>query len=60
MDIALFRAIKARLLRNETESVVLEAERRIQLTLDLLDQETMSKEGIALIITQVKSEDKWN
>lgn len=56
MEISTFRAIKAKLLRNQPSHVVEESERRIQVVLDLLDQETLSKEAMAVIISQVKSE----
>lgn len=56
MEISTFRAIKAKLLRNQPNLIQIEVDRRIQLILDLLDSEVMSEEGIALVIAQVISE----
>lgn len=56
MEISTFRAIKAKLLRNQPSLIQIEVDRRIQLILDLLDSEVMSEEGIALVIAQVISE----
>lgn len=53
MDIATFRAIKTKLLRNLTPEQQAEAEKRISYTLSILRQETMSEEAVALIITDV-------
>lgn len=50
MDIATFRAIKTKLLRNLTSEQQTEAERRISYTLSILRQETMSEEAVAVII----------
>lgn len=51
MDIATFRITKARMLEQVPSHFHPMIEERIQLTLDLLDQETMSRETIATIIT---------
>lgn len=53
MDIATFRAIKTKLLRNLTPEQQVEAEKRISYTLSILRQETMSEEAVAIIITDV-------
>ena len=54
MDIMTFRAYKEKMLANKPKLVQEIANRRIQLTLDLLDTETMSVEGLALIIAQTE------
>jgi len=52
MDIATFRQMKDRMLDKLTDSEQRQAaEIRIAYTLKILNQETMSKEAIALIIT---------
>lgn len=52
MDIATFRQMKDRMLDKLTNSEQRQAaEIRINYTLKILNQETMSKEAIALIIT---------
>ena len=52
MDIATFRQMKDRMLDKLTDSEQRQAaETRIAYTLKILNQETMSKEAIALIIT---------
>lgn len=44
------------MLSQKSEEVQSEANRRIQLVLDLLGTEVMSVEGLAIIISQVQSE----
>ena len=56
MDIMTFRAYKEKMLASKPKLVQEIANRRIQLTLDLLDTETMSVEGLALIISHVDYE----
>ena len=56
MDILLFRSHKNKMLSQKSEEVQSEANRRIQLVLDLLGTEVMSVEGLAIIISQVQSE----
>lgn len=52
MDIATFRQMKDRMLDKLTDSEQRQAaEIRIAYTLKILNQETMSKEAVALIIT---------
>lgn len=58
MDIMTFRAYKERMLANKPKEVKEEACKRIQLTLDLLDTETMSVEGLAIIIAQTEYTNK--
>lgn len=54
MDIALFRATKERLLASLSAEHRALAETHIQYTLNILQQETMSREAIAIIITYTK------
>ena len=56
MDIITFRAYINDILKNEPPHIVAESKRVIQLTLDLLDQETISHEGIAIIVALVKKD----
>lgn len=56
MDIITFRAYINDILKNEPPHIVAESKRVIQLTLDLLDQETISREGIAIIVALVKKD----
>jgi hypothetical protein len=53
MDIMTFRSYIEKMLRDQPKQVQEIAKYRIQLTLDLLGRETMSVEGLALIIGQV-------
>ena len=49
MDILTFRSYKTDILKSLTKSQQQLVEYRIQYTLDLLGQETLSREGIAII-----------
>lgn len=51
LDIPTFRITKARMLEKVPKHFHQAIEDRIQLTLDLLDQETLSREAIAIIIS---------
>lgn len=52
--IAEFNANINDILKNEADSVKQESKRIIQLTLDLLEQETLTREAIAIIVALVK------
>lgn len=56
MDLMTYRAYISKMLSNETTEVTDEAIRRMNLTLNLLGSETMSIEGVAIIISMVKSD----
>lgn len=53
MDIPTFRNLKLCMLRNQPTEVAIEANHRIDITLELLEAETMSAEALALIISDV-------
>lgn len=52
--IAEFNANINDILKNEVDSVKQESKHIIQLTLDLLEQETLTREAIAIIVALVK------
>lgn len=54
MNIITFRAYINDILKNEPHHIVAESKRVIQLTLDLLEQETLTREAIAIIVALVK------
>lgn len=54
--IAEFNANVNDILKNEIDSVKQESKRIIQLTLDLLEQETLTREAIAIIVALVKKD----
>ena len=56
MDIITFRAYTNDILKNEPPHIVAESKHVIQLTLDLLEQETISREGIAIIVALAKKD----
>ena len=58
MDIMTFNIIRENLLQNLTPIQADLAKQRIQLVLDLLGTETMSKEGMAIIITTMLPEEE--
>ena len=60
MDIMTFRAYKEKMLSTKSKVVQQISNQRIQLTLDLLGTETMSVEGVALIISHVEYEHTKN
>lgn len=53
MTIQTFKALLDKLLKNQPSDIETETRRRVQLTIDLLGTETMSEEGMAIILTQV-------
>lgn len=54
--IAEFNANVNDILKNEVDSVKQESKHIIQLTLDLLEQETLTREAIAIIVALVKKD----
>ena len=58
MDIMTFRAHKAKMLDRQAPAIRDTINHRIDYVLDLLGTETMSVEGLALIISQVAFETK--
>ena len=58
MDIATFRAHKTKMLSKQAPAIRDTINHRIDYVLDLLDTETMSIEGLALIVSQVAFETK--
>ena len=58
MDIMTFRAHKAKMLDRQAPAIRDTINHRIDYVLDLLGTETMSVEGLALIISQVTFETK--
>ena len=58
MDIMTFRAHKAKMLDRQAPAIRDTINHRIDYVLDLLDTETMSIEGLALIVSQVAFETK--
>ena len=58
MDIMTFNITRENLLQNLTPIQADLAKQRIQLVLDLLGTETMSKEGMAIIITTMLPEEE--
>ena len=58
MDIMTFRAHKAKMLDRQAPAIRDTINHRIDYVLDLLGTETMSAEGLALIVSQVAFETK--
>ena len=58
MDIMTFRAHKAKMLDRQAPAIRDTINHRIDYVLDLLGTETMSVEGLALIVSQVAFETK--
>ena len=58
MDIATFRAHKTKMLSKQEPAIRDTINHRVNYVLDLLGTETMSVEGLALIISQVAFETK--
>ena len=58
MDIMTFRALRAKMLDRQAPAIRDTINHRIDYVLDLLGTETMSIEGLALIISQVSFETK--
>ena len=58
MDIMVFRAHKAKMLDRQAPAIRDTINHRVNYVLDLLGTETMSIEGLALIISQVTFETK--
>ena len=58
MDIMTFRALRAKMLDRQAPAIRDTINHRIDYVLDLLDTETMSIEGLALIVSQVAFETK--
>ena len=58
MDIATFRAHKTKMLSKQAPAIRDTINHRVNYVLDLLGTETMSVEGLALIISQVTFETK--
>lgn len=58
MDIMTFRAYKYKMLAGKPKLVQDVVNRRLQLTLDLLDRQTMSIEGLAIIISLAEDEQR--
>ena len=58
MDIMTFRAHKAKMLNKQAPAIRDTINHRIDYLLDLLGTETMSVEGLALIVSQVAFETK--
>lgn len=56
MDIITFRATVDRMLRNQPPQVQELARKNIEIVLNLLDQETMSKEAIANVIFHARNQ----
>ena len=58
MDIMTFRALRTKMLDRQAPAIKDTINHRIDYVLDLLGTETMSVEGLALIISQVTFETK--
>ena len=58
MDIMVFRALRTKMLDRQAPAIRDTINHRIDYVLDLLGTETMSVEGLALIISQVSFEAK--
>ena len=58
MDIMTFRALRAKMLDRQAPAIRDTINHRIDYVLDLLGTETMTIEGLALIISQVSFETK--
>lgn len=56
MDLITYRAYVNKMLANEPKQIQNEVHKRIKVTLDILDTETMSIEGVAIIIALTKAE----
>lgn len=58
MDIMVFRALRTKMLSKQAPAIRDTINHRVNYVLDLLGTETMSIEGLALIISQVTFETK--